>query len=239
MVALAERTTGGSDGWNTSRQRIIAMTADAMQGNYEDCMAAGLGGHMTRPNRGDQSIAWLVQIRTRTDARTDHNPAVIDPHAFDDLQANAGADFVVELVDTFAEEAPHMLAEMRGALADGAAERFRRAAHSLKSNSSTFGATRLAEMARTLELGGLPPDAHAVDALAAESHHHRRAEGAGAAMSGAAHRTPGPSRFGRFEIRPASAGCPSTGRPWRWAAARSTCSRRWPTGATASCPRTS
>ncbi len=96
------------------------------------------------------------------------DPAVIDPHTFDELQANAGADFVIELVDTFAEEAPRLLVELRSALAAGAAERFRRAAHSLKSNSSSFGATRLAGMARTLELGGLPPDASAVDALAHE-----------------------------------------------------------------------
>jgi histidine phosphotransfer protein HptB len=96
------------------------------------------------------------------------NPAVIDPHIFDELQANAGADFVLELVDTFAEEAPRLLAELRSALAVDAAERFRRAAHSLKSNSSTFGATRLATMARALELGGLPPNADAVDALAPE-----------------------------------------------------------------------
>ncbi|MEO8922758.1 MAG: Hpt domain-containing protein [Caldimonas sp.] len=94
--------------------------------------------------------------------------AVIDPHTFDELQANAGADFVAELVDTFAEEAPQLLAEMRGALAAGSAERFRRAAHSLKSNSSTFGAERLAAMARGLELGGLPVDASGVDAVARE-----------------------------------------------------------------------
>jgi len=96
------------------------------------------------------------------------NPAVIDPHTFDELQANAGADFVLELVDTFAEEAPRLLAQLRNALAAGAAESFRRAAHSLKSNSNTFGATRLAAMARTLELEGLPPDARGVDALAPE-----------------------------------------------------------------------
>lgn len=96
------------------------------------------------------------------------NPPAIDPHIFDELQANAGADFVLELVATFAEEAPGMVEELRSALAAGAAERFRRAAHSLKSNSSTFGATRLATMARTLELGGLPPNADAVDALAPE-----------------------------------------------------------------------
>jgi HPt (histidine-containing phosphotransfer) domain-containing protein len=93
---------------------------------------------------------------------------VIDPHTFDELQANAGADFVAELVDTFAQEAPPLLAELRSALAAGAAERFRRAAHSIKSNSATFGATRLAALARELELGGLPADARGVDALAQE-----------------------------------------------------------------------
>ena len=96
------------------------------------------------------------------------NHAVIDPHTFDELQANAGADFVIELVNTFAEEAPGLLTELRSARAAGAAERFRRAAHSLKSNSSTFGATVLADTARALELGGLPPDQTAVDALERE-----------------------------------------------------------------------
>ncbi len=93
---------------------------------------------------------------------------MIDPHTFDELQANAGADFVAELVDTFAEEAPLLLSELHAALAAGAAERFRRAAHSLKSNGNTFGATRLATMALALELGGLPADASALDALAPE-----------------------------------------------------------------------
>ena len=97
--------------------------------------------------------------------------ATIDPATFADLQATTGADFVVDLVDTFAEEAPQMLAEMRSAQAEAAAERFRRAAHSLKSNSSTFGAVRLAEMARALELGGLPTASEGgaqLDAVAAE-----------------------------------------------------------------------
>ena len=93
---------------------------------------------------------------------------VIDPHTFDELQANAGADFVAELVDTFAEEAPQLLAELRSAQAAGAAERFRRAAHSIKSNGSAFGAARLAARARELELGGLPGDAGGVDALGHE-----------------------------------------------------------------------
>ena len=96
------------------------------------------------------------------------NSPLIDRATFSELQDNAGAEFVAELVDTFGEEAPPLIAELREALAAGAADRFRRAAHSLKSNSNTFGATQLAELARTLELGGLPADASGVDALAAE-----------------------------------------------------------------------
>ena len=79
----------------------------------------------------------------------------IDPIAFAELQASAGADFVRELIDTFLEEAPPMLAELREGLAGARAEPFRRAAHSLKSNASTFGAATLAAMARDLELQGL------------------------------------------------------------------------------------
>ena len=79
----------------------------------------------------------------------------IDRAVFAELKATTGPEFVVELVDTFLEEAPGMLAELRQARASGDAERFRRAAHSLKSNAITFGATSLAAKARDLELKGL------------------------------------------------------------------------------------
>jgi HPt (histidine-containing phosphotransfer) domain-containing protein len=93
----------------------------------------------------------------------------IDPAIFAELRDTAGADFVSELVATFAdEEAPQMLAALRDALAAGSAERFRRAAHSLKSNAMTFGAVPLGEMARALELGGLPADDAPLAALQAE-----------------------------------------------------------------------
>ena len=96
-------------------------------------------------------------------------PDVIDTTVFTELQATAGAEFVVELVQTFFEEAPPMIAELRAAHASGAAERFRRAAHSLKANANTFGAIQLGNQARELELGGLPPDASGIDAL--QSHY--------------------------------------------------------------------
>ena len=96
------------------------------------------------------------------------NEPSIDLATFKELQDTAGADFVAELVATFLEEAPPMLEELRAAQAAKATERFRRAAHSLKSNSHTFGALKLGELARKLELGGLIADAAPLDALEAE-----------------------------------------------------------------------
>ena len=79
----------------------------------------------------------------------------IDRATFDALAETTGADFVAELVDTFLAEAPAMLADLRASLAAEDAGRFRRGAHSLKSNGSTFGALALAALARELEQGGL------------------------------------------------------------------------------------
>jgi histidine phosphotransfer protein HptB len=93
---------------------------------------------------------------------------VIDAAIFAELQEAAGAEFVGELIGTFFEEAPQMLAELRAAHSTGAADAFRRAAHSIKSNANTFGALHLGELARELELGGLVADAAPIDALQAE-----------------------------------------------------------------------
>ena len=97
----------------------------------------------------------------------------IDASTFAELQAAAGNDFVGELIDTFLEEAPPMLAELNDALGAGRAEPFRRAAHSLKSNASTFGALTLAAMARDLELQGIAAATPA--ALAALAEHYAAA----------------------------------------------------------------
>jgi HPt (histidine-containing phosphotransfer) domain-containing protein len=108
--------------------------------------------------------------------------SVIDKAVYAELQDTAGAEFVAELVDTFLEEAPGMLAELRSARAENHPDRFRRAAHSLKSNGNTFGALRLAALARELELKGLDTDAArdtaALAALAALEAEYARAAAA-------------------------------------------------------------
>ena len=83
---------------------------------------------------------------------------VIDPATFAELQDSAGADFVAELVGTFLEDTPALLDELAQARQVGDADGFRRAAHSIKSNSQTFGALALGALARELELQGLHAD---------------------------------------------------------------------------------
>ena len=92
----------------------------------------------------------------------------IDARRFEALQANAGADFVVTLVEAFAEEASPLVAELRAAAVAGDAERFETAAHTLKGNAVAFGATRLAEAARRLEWQGPTSPSVAIDELDAE-----------------------------------------------------------------------
>jgi CheY-like chemotaxis protein len=50
------------------RPRIVAMTANAMHGDKEACLAAGMDDYVTKPIRVDQLIAALTETRPRTDA---------------------------------------------------------------------------------------------------------------------------------------------------------------------------
>ncbi|MBI3169570.1 MAG: Hpt domain-containing protein [Chloroflexi bacterium] len=79
---------------------------------------------------------------------------VLDLNTFNTLKESTGADFISELIDAFLDDAIIQMDEMRTALDANDAETFRRAAHSLKSNAATFGATDLTALARELEMMG-------------------------------------------------------------------------------------
>lgn len=77
----------------------------------------------------------------------------VDRAVYDALVESVGGDreFMAELLQTYFDDAANLLATMHTALAAGNAGEFRRAAHSLKSNSATFGAMALSRMAKGLE----------------------------------------------------------------------------------------
>ncbi|UCD98566.1 MAG: Hpt domain-containing protein [Chloroflexota bacterium] len=78
---------------------------------------------------------------------------VIDREVLDNLLEAVGGDgeFLSELLETYFSDSPQLFSTMHMALSAGNAEEFRRAAHSLKSNSANFGALNLSRQAKELE----------------------------------------------------------------------------------------
>ncbi len=94
----------------------------------------------------------------------------LDPAALDEYRDVLGDEFgafFIDLIDTFFESGPELIQTMKDSLASGDAESFTRAAHTMKSNCKTFGATEFAEKAFELEkLGSDNNLADAKDKLA-------------------------------------------------------------------------
>jgi PAS domain S-box-containing protein len=134
------------------RPRIAAMTANAMQGDREMCLAAGMDDYVTKPLRPEELIAalWRAHMRTIESAATDAPPA-LDPATLQALVDTTDAEFARELVAAYLEDAPAQLAALRAHLAAGQPDDFRRAAHSLKSSSASVGAPVVSAAAKELE----------------------------------------------------------------------------------------
>jgi HPt (histidine-containing phosphotransfer) domain-containing protein len=79
--------------------------------------------------------------------------APLDAAAFAELLETVGGDreFLAELVETYLSDSPGLFAELRAAIAADDAATARRAAHTLKSTSASFGATGLAARCREIE----------------------------------------------------------------------------------------
>jgi CheY-like chemotaxis protein/HPt (histidine-containing phosphotransfer) domain-containing protein len=151
---------------------VIAMTANALEGDREMCLAAGMDDYISKPIR----VEVLIQALERGSAEV-HLPRVdkdtdqaqggpetkvtqpqhyLDPTALDNLRITTGGDpvFLAELINTFLEDAPDLLDNLRQALSKEDAAGVRLAAHSLKSNGADFGATTFSTLCQQLEMLG-------------------------------------------------------------------------------------
>jgi HPt (histidine-containing phosphotransfer) domain-containing protein len=78
----------------------------------------------------------------------------VDRAVLEELSDATGRDpaFLAELIGTYLEDSAALLTAMRQAIAEANAPELQRAAHSLKSNSASFGAAPLASLCREMEL---------------------------------------------------------------------------------------
>jgi PAS domain S-box-containing protein len=138
---------------------IMAMTAHAMKGDRERCLAAGMDGYTSKPIRIgelERAIAQLVgpsksaQASAPEETRGD---GVLDRAALL-AGVNGNRRLLRDLVRLFLADYPQRLAEIKEALRRGDAESLRMAAHALKGSVGNFAAKKALAAAQRLEIMG-------------------------------------------------------------------------------------
>jgi signal transduction histidine kinase/CheY-like chemotaxis protein/HPt (histidine-containing phosphotransfer) domain-containing protein len=174
------RRQGGHGPW------IIAMTANALEGDREACLAVGMDDYLSKPIRPEALAGALRRAKARSGSEAPERPRrgaaepigperVFDPTAIDLLIGDLGdraSTMVPVLVEDFFGDASDLVATIRRGVDDHDAAEIVRAAHSLKSTATTFGAEGLSRLSARVEAlareGSIDEVGVLVDALAAE-----------------------------------------------------------------------
>jgi len=150
VIRQHETTTG-------TRTPIIAMTAHALAGDRQRCLAAGMDGYVAKPIRRHELFRTLQDL-TATSPSPTAVPAPATEVVFDAAAAlefvDGDREFFAELVDIFWRESGELLAGIERAITERNAEIVERNAHSLKGSTAAFQAGAARAVAAKLEEWG-------------------------------------------------------------------------------------